>query len=433
MVPKVIVDVDGLVTEVLGKHLRNHRFVGFSGLGGVGKTTLAKIIFNKVCAKFEFTCFVEEIKLISGTKEEKKKKVWEKMCHHGRLYRVRVNLLEMGVALRKCEDIADLEQRVWAKLKLSYDKLPSDEIKNMFLDIACFFILDDYDFRPSLRPWRANDAMKAWSVTDRIAQNRVKLLEERSLLKVSRSKDHEGFDYMEFHLHEHVRSMGQRIAQQEGRRYNLPRLSLQLDDYSYDDQIISQEGKELGKIVAHSIEIKANLKRIFAQDCAFCIMQQVWPKLTAIQYMTLTVDITNCCNQCRNQTVALPSTLLLLHLSLPHTDVVTGRNSVDHMSGTLSLATCASLVRLELWNCKNLGDLSKLQQLRILEIADCSVAGNWATSLGKLKSLERLTLLGIEEPFELPISFGRLTGLQYLSISCHHGAQSLLFLPLSGT
>ncbi|KAL2603221.1 hypothetical protein R1flu_013185 [Riccia fluitans] len=95
-------------------------------------------------------------------------------------------------ALRKCEeDIADLEQRVWAKLKLSYDKLPGDEVKNMFLDIACFFLLDPY--------WRANDAMKAWSVIYGCPLNRIKILEDRSLLKVSRSKDHEGFDYMEFH------------------------------------------------------------------------------------------------------------------------------------------------------------------------------------------------------------------------------------------
>ncbi|KAL2623447.1 hypothetical protein R1flu_003652 [Riccia fluitans] len=533
MVPKVIVGVDMLVTEVLGKHLRDHRFVGFSCLGGVGKTTLAKIIFNKVCAKFEFTCFVEEIKLISGTKEEIKEKVWKKIRHHGRslqsssdgwdqvvgksmflvfddidhhqhadllqeiadsngmdesrflltsrdTQRLRgcaddVHIIpldhlddqdakklfttyafpnqeppesfeqviqaivaecgrlpltlevlgkylrsepkqkvwaEIPIALRKCEDIADLEERVWAKLKLSYDKLPGDEVKNMFLDIACFFILYPYDLWPFHGSWSADDAMKVWSVTDTCSYNRVKILEDRSLLKVSYSKDHEGFDYMEFHLHEHVKRMGQRIAQQEGRSYNFP--------CSYDDQIIPQEGKELGKIVAHSIKIRGNLRRVFAQDFAFCIMRQVGPKLTAIQYMTLTVDITNCCNQCRNQTVALPSTLLLLRLSLPafrDISVVTGRNSVDHMSGTLSLATCASLVRLELWDYKNLGDLSKLQQLRVLKIVRCSVAGNWSTSLGELKSLERLELAEIEEPFELPISFGRLTGLQYLSIS----------------
>ncbi|KAL2623385.1 hypothetical protein R1flu_003590 [Riccia fluitans] len=540
MVPKVTVGVDVLVTEILGKHLRDHRFVGFSGLGGVGKTTLAKIIFNKVCTKFEFTCFVEEIKLISRTKEEIEKKVWEKMCHHGRpvqsssessrdgWYQVvgksmflvfddidhhrHADLLqeiadrngmgesrflltsrdtqrlrdcgdavhiitldhlddqdakklfttyafpnqgppesfegviqeivggcgglpltlevlgkylrsepkeevwaEIPIALRKCEDIADLEQRVWAKLKLSYDKLPGDEVKNMFLDIACFFILHHYELRPFPWCWSVDDAMKAWSVIYGSAFNRIKILEDRSLLKVSRSKCHEGFDYLEIHLHEHVRRMGQRIAEQEGRSYNLP------DDYLYDDQIIYQEGKELGKIVAHSFAIDANLRRVFAQDCAFCIMRQVWPKLTAIQYMTLTVFVTKCCNQCRNQTVALPSTLLLLRLTLSlwhDISVVTGRNSVDHMSGTLSLATCASLVILELWYCKNLGDLSKLQQLRILKIFDCSVAENWVTSLGKLKSLERLTLMEILEPFELPISFGRLTGLQYLSIAC---------------
>ncbi|KAL2623402.1 hypothetical protein R1flu_003607 [Riccia fluitans] len=533
MVPKVTVGVDVLVTEVLGKHLRDHRFVGFSGLGGVGKTTLTKLIFNKVCAKFEFTCFVEDMKLISGTKEEIKKKVWKKMRHHGRsvqcssdgwdqvvgksmflvfddidhhrhadllqeiadsngmvesrflltsrdTQRLRdcgdaVHIIpldclenrdakklltayafpnqeppesfegviqeivvgcgglpltlevlgkylrsepkeevwaEIPIALRKCEDIADLKERVWAKLKLSFDKLPDDEVKNMFLDIACFFTLDFY--------WNADDAMKAWSVIYGSALNRIKILEDRSLLKVSHSKNSWGFDYMKFHMHEHVRRMGERISQQEGRSYNLPRftnLFLQSDDYPHDDQIISQEGKELGKIVALSIEISENLRHVFAQDCAFCIMRQVWPKLTAIQYMTLTVDVTNCCNQCRNQRVALPSTLLLLRLSLCDIYVVTGRNSVDHLSGTLSLATCASLVRLELWNCKNVGDLSKLQRLRILEIFDCSVAGNWATSLGELKSLERLTLLGIEEPFELPISFGRLTGLQCLWIA----------------
>ncbi|KAL2623475.1 hypothetical protein R1flu_003680 [Riccia fluitans] len=318
---------------------------------------------------------------------------------------------EIPIALRKCEDIADLEQRVWAKLKLSYDKLPGDEVKNIFLDIACFF---DHCDLVSFGAWSADDAMKAWSVTYTSAHNRVKLLEERSLLKVSRSKDHGGFDYMEFHLHEHVRRMAQRIAQQEGRSYNFPRSSLQTDDYPYGDQIISKEGKELGKIVALS---SANFGRVFSEGCAFCIMRQVWPKLTAIQYMTCTVDVPNCCNQCKNRRVALPSTLLLLRLSLYNLSVVTGRNFVDHMSGTLSLATCASLVRLELWDCKYIGDLSNLQQLRILEIAMCSVAGNWATSLGKLNSLERLTLWVIKEPFELPSSFGHLTGLRYLSIS----------------
>ncbi|KAL2623220.1 hypothetical protein R1flu_003425 [Riccia fluitans] len=563
MVPKVIVGVDGLVTEVLGKHFRDHKFVGFSGLGGVGKTTLAKIIFNRVCTKFEFTCFVKEIKLISGTKEEIKKKVWKEMRHHGRSVQsssdgwdqvARNSMLlvfddivnyrhaellqeiadsnrmgesrflltsrdtqclrdcgddvhiipldclenrdakklltayafpnqeppeslegviqeivvgcgglpltledlgkylrsepkeeawaEIPIPLRKCEDIADLEQRVWAKLKLSYDRLPGDEVKNMFLDIACFFILDPY--------WSANDAMKAWSVTYTSAPNRVKLLEERSLLKVSRSKDLQGFDYIEFHVPEHVRRMGQRITQQERRSYYVPRSSSQSDDYPYDDQIISQEGKKrkgkkLGKIVAHSLKIIANLRRVFAQDCAFCIMRQVWPKLTVIQYMTLKVDVTNCCNQCRNQTVALPSTLLLLCLSLPalrDISVVTSRNSVDHMSGTLSLATCASLVRLVLISCckvtsipasfKELTSLRFLmveemidrqvipigsfRQLRVLELK-CWAIADLAGVFRELIALEELAL-HCEGISKLPATLGKLTLLKKLSVKC---------------
>ncbi|KAL2632402.1 hypothetical protein R1flu_017088 [Riccia fluitans] len=69
------------------------------------------------------------------------------------------------------------------------------------------------------------------------------------MLNVSRSKDHEGFDYTKFHLHEHVRRMGQRIAQQEGRSYYVLSSSLQSDDYPYDDQIISRKAKRSERLL----------------------------------------------------------------------------------------------------------------------------------------------------------------------------------------
>ncbi|KAL3698670.1 hypothetical protein R1sor_012746 [Riccia sorocarpa] len=75
--------------------------------------------------------------------------------------------------------------------------------------------------------------------------------------------------------------------------------------------------------------------------------------------------------------------------------------------------------QLELEECDDFGELCRLKELQVLIIRSCEGTGNWATSLGELRRLKRLELVRIREPFELPVSFGGLTALQYLKIeSC---------------
>ncbi|CAI0417899.1 unnamed protein product [Linum tenue] len=99
--------------------------------------------------------------------------------------------------LRQLKEIP--EEEVVERLKISYDTL-NEEAKQIFLDIACFFIGEDKDL-PSYM----------WSDCDFFPISNINILRQRSMIEIASHDSHK--------MHDQLRDMGREIVRQENIRH----------------------------------------------------------------------------------------------------------------------------------------------------------------------------------------------------------------------
>ncbi|CAN1264364.1 Disease resistance protein L6 [Linum perenne] len=229
------------VTRLLTSDSEGMKVVGIHGMGGMGKTTIAKAVYNELYSQFDRFCFVEDAREILSKSEgivALQSKIISsilrtdyKVTDASELFSkhafgtdnppeedasVSMEFVKVAAGLPLAlKVIGSLlfrrERKFWAaklmelkdippaklqeRLKVSYNEL-SDNEKQIFLDIACFFIGIEKDF-----------PFYMWSDCKFYPESGINTLLLRSLIRFNERN--------QLWMHDHIRDLGRAIVREE--------------------------------------------------------------------------------------------------------------------------------------------------------------------------------------------------------------------------
>ncbi|XP_048134065.1 disease resistance protein L6-like [Rhodamnia argentea] len=309
--------------------------------------------------------------------------------------------------IKKLQKIPDEE--VQGKLKISYDALSFGQ-KQIFLDIACFFI--GTDERVASYMWDACNFFAA----------EIEVLRLRSLIKVGYNHD--------LIMHDQLRDLGRWIVR-EGNE-NAPQYCSRLWN-SKEAWKVLKEKEGTSKIEAISLsEDSSKYRDVATHQGDIILTGKQFKKLTNLRFLDATGA--HFSGDFKNTTKKLkwlrwqncPSTFEANNFHAKELVVLdlSRSNLSDGWQGWSSIKMAEKLQYLDLKNCRSLEKtffLSAFKNLEVLILAFCVGIEQIDSSIGNMKSLQHLDLTRCMSLKGLPAEVGKLEALEQLILRhCDH-------------
>ncbi|CAI0452304.1 unnamed protein product [Linum tenue] len=282
------------------------------------------------------------------------------------------------------------ENMVQERLKISYNDLSHNE-KQIFLDIACFFIGSHKDL-----PYYM------WSGCNFYPESGISTLIHRSLIKLDEANL--------FWMHDHIKDLGRAIVKEEDVRHTYNRSRI----WSTDDVLDMLRNSEVKIFVNSFVAFSPVLHDIYSKK---------FEKLSGLRYLEVQYGrmmgdfsqvLPNICCLRLCHCESIPTNInakKLVVLDLQHSNIK------DDWKGWSRIKRLVSLEWLTMEGCgsiRRLPDLSELNNLKELNLCGCqNLIG--LTGIHRLESLRRLLLSECWSIAELP-NLSCLNNLEELDI-----------------